>query len=99
VLEVANALWKAIKRSRISEADAHDALTILDDLGIILHELNWTDVANGLNMASKLDLTIYDASYLILSNKMKAQLITADDKLYEKTKKNFKIVHLKDLKT
>ncbi len=96
VLEVANALWKAIKLSRILEEDAHEALSVLDNLGISLHELNWTEVSQGLNMASKLNLTIYDASYIFLSEKMKAQLITADDKLFEKAKKHFRVLHIKD---
>lgn len=96
VLEVANALWKATKLHRILEEDAHEALKTLDDLGITLHEPNWTEVSRGLNIASKLDLTIYDASYLFLSEKIKAQLITADDKLFEKAKKHFRVLHIKD---
>lgn len=96
VLEVANALWKAIKLGRILEEDSHEALNTLNDLRITLHELNWTDISRGLNIASKLDLTIYDASYLFLSDKMKAQIITADDKLFEKAKKHFRVLHIKD---
>jgi predicted nucleic acid-binding protein len=96
VLEVANALWKAIKLDRILEEDAYEALKILDDLGITFHELSWTDVSRGLNIASKLDLTVYGASYLFLSDKMKAQIITADDRFFEKAKKHFRILHLKD---
>jgi predicted nucleic acid-binding protein len=96
VLEVASALWKAIKLGRILEEDAHEALNILNELGITLHELNWSEISRGLSTASKLDLTIYDASYLFLSDKMKAQIITADDKLFEKAKKHFRILHIKD---
>ena len=96
VLEVANALWKAIRLGRIIEEEAHEALKTLDDLFITLHELNWTEISQGLSIARKLDLTIYDASYLLLSDKLKAQIITADDKLFEKAKKHFRVVHLKD---
>ena len=96
VFEVANALWKAIKLNRILEEDAHEALKALGDLRITLHELNWTEVSRGLNIASKLDLTVYDASYLFLSDKMNVQIITADDKLFEKAKKHFRILHIKD---
>lgn len=96
VLEVANALWKAIKLSRILEEDAHEALKILGDLGITLYDLDWTKVSQGLEIARKLDLTIYDAAYLFLSDRMKAQLITADDKLFEKAKKHFRLSNIKD---
>ena len=96
MLEVANSLWKAIKLSRILEEDAYEALKILDDLGMTFHDLNWSEVSRGLSIASKLDLTIYDAAYLFLSDKMKAQVITADDKLFEKAKKHFRVLHVKD---
>jgi predicted nucleic acid-binding protein len=98
-LEVANALWKAIKLGRILEEAAHEALEILDDLGLIFQDLNSTEVSRGLSIASKLDLTIYDAVYLFLSDKMEAQVITADDKLFEKAKKHFRVIHVKDYTT
>ena len=96
VLEVANTLWKAIKLKRILEEDAHEAVKFLGDLGIILYELNWIEISLGLDIARKLDLTIYDSPYLFLSNKVKAQIITADDKLFEKAKKHFRVLHVKD---
>jgi predicted nucleic acid-binding protein len=96
VQEVANALWRAVKLGRIVEEDAQDALKALNDVGIKLHELSWTQVSQGLGTACKLDLTIYDVSYLLLTDKMKARFITADNKLYEKAKKQFEVLHLKN---
>ena len=96
MLEVANALWKAIRLNRILEEDAHEALKALDDLHITLYDLNWTEVSRALDIARTLDLTIYDASYLFLSEKMKAHFITADDRLSEKAKKHFRVLHIKD---
>jgi predicted nucleic acid-binding protein len=96
VLEVGNSLWKAIKQKRITQEDAHEALRTLDDLQISLYELNWSDVSTVLTLAGKADLTIYDASYLFLSEKIQAQVITADDKMYQKAKDNFRVLHLKD---
>jgi len=96
VLEVANALWKAMKLGRILEEDALEALKTLDDFHITLHELNWAEVSSGLSLARMLDLTIYDASYLFLSDKLKAQIITADDELFDKAKEQFRLVHIKD---
>ncbi len=96
VLEVGNSLWKAIKHRRINQEDAHEALKTLDNLHISLHELNWSDVSAVLTIAGKTNLTIYDATYLFLSRKMQAQVITADDKMYEKAKDNFRLIHLRD---
>ena len=94
--EVANALWRAVKLERIVEEDAQEALKALNDMRIGLHESDWVQASQGLSIACKLDLTIYDASYLSLTDKTKAQFITADNKLYEKAKKHFGVLHLKN---
>ena len=94
--EVANALWRAVKLGRIVEEDAQEALKALNDMRIELHESNWVQASKGLSIACKLDLTIYDASYLSLTDETKAQFITADNKLYEKAKKHFGVLHLKN---
>jgi predicted nucleic acid-binding protein len=96
VQEVANALWRAVKLGRLVEEDAQDALNALNDVGIALYELSWTQVSQALNTACKLDLTIYDASYLFLTDKMKARFVTADTKLYEKAKNQFEVLHVKN---
>ena len=96
VSEVANALWRAVKLGRIVEEDAQEALKALNDMGIDLQESDWVQASQGLSIACKLDLTIYDASYLWLTDKTKAQFITADNKLYEKAKKHFRVLHLKN---
>lgn len=96
VEEVANALWRAIKLERISEEDAQEALKALEDMRIELHELDWTQISQGLSIACNLDLTIYDTSYLYLADKIKARLITADKRLYETAKEHFRILFVKD---
>lgn len=94
--EVANALWRAIKLERISEKDAKMALEALGDMKIELHETNWVQASHELNLACKLNLTVYDASYLLLTNKTKTSLITADEKLYLNSKRHFKVTHIKE---
>jgi len=96
VQEVANALWRATKLNRISEADAKEALKALNDMRIELHELNWAQAALALSIACDLNLTTYDTSYIFLSNETRAPLITADQTLYETARKQFKILHIKD---
>lgn len=95
-LEVANALWRAIRLNRISESDANEALKALNDMRIELYELNWAQTAQALSIACGLNLTIYDASYVFLANDLRAPLITADKTLYEIARKQFKILHIKD---
>ena len=96
VQEVANALWRAIKLEKISEADAKEALRALNDMRIELHELDWAQISEGLSIACDLDLTVYDVSYIFLVDKMRAPLITADQKLYEAAMERFRIVHIGD---
>ena len=96
IKEVASALWKAIKQDRISEKDARDALTALDDLKIELHELSWAQTSKALGIACELGLTVYDASYVYLSEEMGLPLITADKTLHEKAGKRFKIRYVGD---
>ena len=96
VQEVANSLWKARTRGRILQEDAKEALKTLQDMRIELHEFNWIEISEALNIAGKLNLAIYDSTYLLLSEKLKTQLITADDQLYQKAKEHFKLMHIKN---
>jgi len=94
--ETANALWMAVKQRRIQQTDAQDALKFFQNAQLTLHELNWTDVSQSLTIACKIDIAIYDASYLFLGEKIGAQLITAVNKLFEKAKIHFKVAHIRD---
>jgi len=96
VQEVANSLWKARTRGRILQEDAKEALKTLQDMRIELHEFNWIEISEALNIAWKLNLAIYDSTYLLLSEKLKTQLVTANDQLYQKAKEHFKLLHIKN---
>ena len=98
VEEVANALWRATKLRRLSKEDAQQALIALNDMKIILYELDWAKAAQSLAIACKHNIALYDASYLFLADKIKAQLLTADNKLYETAKEHFKLLNLKEYK-
>ena len=63
---------------------------------IDLHDFNWLEISEALNIACKLNLAIYDSSYLLLSEKLKTAVITADDQLYQKAKDHYKVLHIKD---
>ena len=96
VHEVANSLWKAVKLMRFSEKGAQEALMALNDMKIDCQELDWVQAAQALEIACKLNVAVYNACYVFLSKKMKAQLVTADNKLYETAKGDFNVLHIKD---
>ena len=96
VEEVANALWRATKLKRLSQEDAKEALNALNDMKIILYELDWAAAAQSLVIACKHNIALYDASYLFLADKIKAQLVTADNNLYETAKDHFKLLNIKE---
>ena len=95
-LEVTNALWKAVKLKRLSGEDSQEALKTLGDTTIALYEMDWHQASEVLDIACELDIAIYDAAYVFLSEKIGAEFITSDTTLYEKAKGNFRVVHLKD---
>jgi predicted nucleic acid-binding protein len=98
-VEVTNALWKAVKLRRLSRQDAREAVDALGNAGLALCEFDWVQVSGALEIACRLDSAIYDAVYLFLAQKTKAQFITSDDTLYEKAKRHFQVIHLRDYGT
>jgi len=96
VEEVANAFCRAVSLGRISEVDAKGALEALGDLGVELHSVSWSRMAQVLGVARELGLTVYDASYVYLAEEMKSTLITADDTLSERAGKRCGVLHIRD---
>jgi predicted nucleic acid-binding protein len=95
-LEIANAIWKAVKLTRFSQADAQQALKLLQDISIDLYSLNWVEVSEVLDVANRFDVAVYDVAYIFLSEKLKAPFISSDTKLVEKVKSHFQIIPLNE---
>jgi predicted nucleic acid-binding protein len=68
----------------------------LNGMGLELHETNWVQGCQELSTACNLDSTVYDVSYLLLAEKTKSIFITADQKLHEKAKGHFRVIHIKE---
>lgn len=87
-LEVANVLHLAKKKKRITELQAVGFIDILSSLPIIIDH---TSTSRALNstfvLASKVDLTIYDAAYLELALREKVPLHTLDKALLHAAKR------------
>jgi predicted nucleic acid-binding protein len=78
--EIANFLWKGVRRRRISAGTAEDSL-----LEITTHGLSTIPsqriLPRALSITMDFDRTIYDSIYVALAVDQKASLITADEKL------------------
>lgn len=79
-VEVANALLIAVRRKRISPADAHQFLLDLEFLPIRVNTKN--PVRTGVfPLAEQYGLTVYDAAYLELAMRESTPLMTLDNDL------------------
>ena|SRR5579862_2132690 len=94
--ELGNVLWKAVRKARVSSDDALKALEAITSMRLNFHELNQDDISQTFKIANLLNLTVYDASYVHLSNKLSMPLLTADEKLSAISKPGYKVVHLKN---
>jgi predicted nucleic acid-binding protein len=95
--EVASVILKSMLTGALKIADGIQALKALRRLGLNIQTTSWNDLAEILQIASAVKLTIYDSTYLHLSKKMNAQLITVDDELKKRGENVTEIVLLKDV--
>jgi predicted nucleic acid-binding protein len=78
--EVANGLWVAAKRSRLTFAQGARALAALHGLGV---DLLPPEPSESYTFAQRYQIAIYDASYLALAARLNVELWTGDRKLYQ----------------
>jgi predicted nucleic acid-binding protein len=79
-VELANALWKAVRRNEISPSNAASAISFVRDLDITTIP-SFDLVPEALHLAIGHGRTAYDSLYVALAMESKAQLITADERL------------------
>jgi predicted nucleic acid-binding protein len=79
-VELANALWKAVRRAELSADNAARALSFVRDLGIATLPSEEI-VPQALNLAVRYGRTVYDSLYVALAVQSKSDLITADERL------------------
>jgi predicted nucleic acid-binding protein len=83
VYEVGNACWKKCRREPASAANLRQAFADILHLEIELFEIEPVQV---LVMAENCGITFYDASYLWLADRLKARLVTLDQRLEQMMK-------------
>jgi predicted nucleic acid-binding protein len=79
-VELANALWKAVRQGKIDVARAERSLSLVRDLEIPTIP-SFDLVPQTFQLAIKHGRTVYDSLYVALALKTRASLITADHRL------------------
>jgi predicted nucleic acid-binding protein len=79
-VELANALWKAVRRNEISSNNAASAISFMRDLDIATVP-SIDIVPQALDLAISHGRTVYDSLYVALAMQSKSEMITADERL------------------
>lgn len=78
--EIGNVLWKAVRRNRISQAEAENSLRRFNDLAIQV--IPASDLlVQALQIAVICDRSFYDSLYVALALTTKTELVTADERM------------------
>lgn len=80
-LEIANILWKKIRRGELTRADADLILGKVPALPLIRHP-EFPLLASAFDLADRTQRTVYDCLYLALAVHLNGRLLTADQRLY-----------------
>lgn len=78
--ELGNVLWKAVRRGRLSNSDAHSALEFLQGLNIPTYSCS-DFLPETLHLALFYGRSFYDSLYATLAQHSSVELITADERL------------------
>jgi predicted nucleic acid-binding protein len=85
--ECANVLWKSARRLRLPNSSAMESMEEL--LLLELERVPSTALASAaLETALNEGVTVYDAMYVALSDRLQVPLVTADEKMVLRLKKN-----------
>lgn len=80
-LEIANILWKKIRRAEITRADADLILGQVPLLPVTRHP-EPPLLASAFDLANRTQRTVYDCVYLALAVQLGGRMLTADQRLY-----------------
>jgi predicted nucleic acid-binding protein len=79
-LEIANILWKKVRRAEVSRPDAHAILCQLPALPVTRHP-EAPLLGSAFDLADRTQRTVYDCIYLALAVQLGGQMLTADQRL------------------
>ncbi|MEM2756450.1 MAG: type II toxin-antitoxin system VapC family toxin [Candidatus Bathyarchaeia archaeon] len=97
--EAVNVLWKESSLiGSISVDEAYEIIEILSDAVDVVKILSPHPYEREiLAMASKLEITAYDASYVVLADKYDLMLVTEDAELREKARNIIEAISVNDI--
>jgi len=99
VYEVLNAIWK--EAYLVKSLSYEEAKRFIGIFAEVLEYLNILSIhpyeSEVLKTAIDLDLTAYDASYVVLTEKNNLTLVTEDEKLREKASEKVKVMSLREV--
>ncbi len=79
LIEVGNVLWKKQRSGDLSTEEARALLETLSDVGVVCHS-DGALAGRALEIAIATSRTVYDCTYLALAERLKATLVTADER-------------------
>jgi predicted nucleic acid-binding protein len=79
-VEVANIVWKKLRRGELNRVDADAIVTQLQVLPLTRHP-DSPLLASALDLADQTQRTVYDCVYLALAKQLGGVMMTADEKL------------------
>jgi predicted nucleic acid-binding protein len=85
--EAATGLWGACRRGELSAQQAQERVALLVGAPVAAVPLHHLATA-AVDLALRLNLTIYDTLYLALAEDQRARLITADRRLFEAARRD-----------
>lgn len=99
IYEVANALWKeTFLIGSISAEEAREIIDVLRGIIDVMKVLNPHPYeCEILETASKLGITAYDASYIVLAKNNGLSLVTEDAELRDKARKMIKVMSVSEI--
>ncbi len=84
--ELGNALWKRVIKGVVSLEDARQILKIFTEGRIVRFAAQEDLILDAFNLSTSLNITIYDAFYIVLAERLKVELLTSDWKQAEKAR-------------
>ncbi len=80
--EFCNAIIKYVVRGYLSRDLANQHVEKMAEMPIDYIDLDWTIIKESYAKALELSITVYDAIYVVIADKLGATIITSDDRLY-----------------
>lgn len=104
IYESCNGLWKlATLLKTVTLKEAQDISAVLNELTeknlIKTTHFSSINLPDTIDMAQKLQITFYDASYIAASQNLKATLATEDQKLLKTASKTVKVISFSQLQS